>query len=275
MQICRTRIQDYALGDQARFTKTSRKPTRRSSVPSPAISTPSTSTRSWHGDPLRGRIAHGAIAVGLIATVLGVPLQDRAYAPRSSGAAFRLHGTGALRRHPDSRGDGPGGHPRAPPGSPGGGLPEPARRGSAPGRAVLKILKEVVTNSLSRDSRYRAPTEPSFACGAGGEEQDELDRRTGTQDPRSGGNGRPRLRRGFAGWPPRVRGRNGARVLMLERYGFSEDWSRGARHHDTAPRQRHQPRNRRAAAATAVYAPLQKPGAEMIALRCMPSIRRW
>jgi 3-hydroxybutyryl-CoA dehydratase len=76
MQICRTRIQDYAVGDQARFTKTI---TETDSALFSAVSgdfypihfNEELARRTRFG----GRIAHGAIAVGLISTVLGVPLQ--------------------------------------------------------------------------------------------------------------------------------------------------------------------------------------------------------
>ena len=76
MEIRRTTIQDYTVGDQARFTKT-------------ITETDSALFGAFSGDfyPIHfneelakrtrfgGRIAHGAIAVGLVSTVLGVPLQ--------------------------------------------------------------------------------------------------------------------------------------------------------------------------------------------------------
>jgi len=76
MQARRTRIQDYAVGDQARFTKTI---TETDSALFSAVSgdfyplhfNEELARRTRFG----GRIAHGAIAVGLISTVLGVPLQ--------------------------------------------------------------------------------------------------------------------------------------------------------------------------------------------------------
>ena len=76
MQARRTRIQDYAVGDQARFTKTI---TETDSALFSAVSgdfyplhfNAELARRTRFG----GRIAHGAIAVGLISTVLGVPLQ--------------------------------------------------------------------------------------------------------------------------------------------------------------------------------------------------------
>jgi 3-hydroxybutyryl-CoA dehydratase len=76
MQARRTRIQDYAVGDQARFTKTV---TETDSALFSAVSgdfypihfNEELARRTRFG----GRIAHGAIAVGLISTVLGVPLQ--------------------------------------------------------------------------------------------------------------------------------------------------------------------------------------------------------
>jgi len=76
MQNCRTRIQDYAVGDQARFTKTI---TETDAALFGAISgdfypihfNEELARRTRFG----GRIAHGAIAVGLVSTVIGVPLQ--------------------------------------------------------------------------------------------------------------------------------------------------------------------------------------------------------
>jgi 3-hydroxybutyryl-CoA dehydratase len=76
MQVRRTRIQDYAVGDRARFTKTI---TETDSALFSAVSgdfypihfNEELARRTRFG----GRIAHGAIAVGLISTVLGVPLQ--------------------------------------------------------------------------------------------------------------------------------------------------------------------------------------------------------
>ena len=76
MQMCRTRVQDYAVGDQAQFTKTV---TETDTALFSAISgdfypihfNEELARRTRFG----GRIAHGAIAVGLVSTVLGVPLQ--------------------------------------------------------------------------------------------------------------------------------------------------------------------------------------------------------
>jgi acyl dehydratase len=76
MQVRRTRIQDYAVGDQARFSKTI---TETDAALFGAVSgdfypihfNEELARRTRFG----GRIAHGAIAVGLISTVLGVPLQ--------------------------------------------------------------------------------------------------------------------------------------------------------------------------------------------------------
>ena len=76
MEIRRTRIEDYAVGAQARFTKTI---TETDSALFSAISgdfypihfNEELARRTRFG----GRIAHGAIAVGLISTVIGVPLQ--------------------------------------------------------------------------------------------------------------------------------------------------------------------------------------------------------
>ena len=76
MEIRRTRIEDYVVGDQARFTKTI---TETDSALFGAISgdfypihfNEELARRTRFG----GRIAHGAIAVGLISTVIGVPLQ--------------------------------------------------------------------------------------------------------------------------------------------------------------------------------------------------------
>jgi 3-hydroxybutyryl-CoA dehydratase len=76
MEIHRTRIEDYGIGDQARFTKTI---TETDSALFGAISgdfypihfNEELARRTRFG----GRIAHGAIAVGLISTVIGVPLQ--------------------------------------------------------------------------------------------------------------------------------------------------------------------------------------------------------
>jgi len=76
MQICRTRIQDYAVGDWARFTKTV---TETDAALFSAVSgdfypihfNEELARRTRFG----GRIAHGAIAVGLVSTVIGVPLQ--------------------------------------------------------------------------------------------------------------------------------------------------------------------------------------------------------
>jgi 3-hydroxybutyryl-CoA dehydratase len=72
----RTSIRDYVVGDQARFTKT-------------VTETDASLFAAVSGDfyPIHfnvelarrtrfgGRIAHGAIAVGLVSTVIGVPLQ--------------------------------------------------------------------------------------------------------------------------------------------------------------------------------------------------------
>jgi len=76
MQVRRTRVQDYAVGDQARFTKTI---TETDAALFSAVSgdfypihfNEELARRTRFG----GRIAHGAIAVGLISTVIGVPLQ--------------------------------------------------------------------------------------------------------------------------------------------------------------------------------------------------------
>jgi 3-hydroxybutyryl-CoA dehydratase len=76
MPVRRTRIQDYAVGDQARFTKTI---TETDAALFGAVSgdfypihfNEELARRTRFG----GRIAHGAIAVGLISTVIGVPLQ--------------------------------------------------------------------------------------------------------------------------------------------------------------------------------------------------------
>lgn len=89
MQTRRTRIQDYAIGDHARFTKTV---TETDAALFSAISgdfyplhfNEELARRTRFG----GRIAHGAIAVGLISTVLGVPLQG----PGTCAAVIReLH----------------------------------------------------------------------------------------------------------------------------------------------------------------------------------------
>jgi 3-hydroxybutyryl-CoA dehydratase len=72
----RTNIRDYAVGDQARFTKTI---TETDAALFSAISgdfypihfNEELARRTRFG----GRIAHGAIAVGLVSTVIGVPLQ--------------------------------------------------------------------------------------------------------------------------------------------------------------------------------------------------------
>ena len=76
MQSRRTRIQDYAVGDQARFTKTiTETDTALFSAVSgdfyPIHFNEELARRTRFG----GRIAHGAIAVGLVSTVIGVPLQ--------------------------------------------------------------------------------------------------------------------------------------------------------------------------------------------------------
>src|SRR5512135_895131 len=76
MQGRRTRIQDYAVGDQARFTKTI---TETDAALFSAVSgdfypihfNEELARRTRFG----GRIAQGAIAVGLVSTVIGVPLQ--------------------------------------------------------------------------------------------------------------------------------------------------------------------------------------------------------
>jgi 3-hydroxybutyryl-CoA dehydratase len=76
MQTRRTRLQDYAVGDQARFTKTI---TETDAALFSAVSgdfypihfNEELARRTRFG----GRIAHGAIAVGLVSTVIGVPLQ--------------------------------------------------------------------------------------------------------------------------------------------------------------------------------------------------------
>ena len=76
MQVRRTRIEDYRVGDQARFTKTI---TETDSALFGAISgdfypihfNEELARRTRFG----GRIAHGVIAVGLVSTVIGVPLQ--------------------------------------------------------------------------------------------------------------------------------------------------------------------------------------------------------
>jgi 3-hydroxybutyryl-CoA dehydratase len=76
MEIRRTRIEDYTVGDQVEFTKTV---TETDSALFAAISgdfypihfNEALARRTRFG----GRIAHGAIAVGLISTVIGVPLQ--------------------------------------------------------------------------------------------------------------------------------------------------------------------------------------------------------
>jgi 3-hydroxybutyryl-CoA dehydratase len=70
------RIQDYAVGDQARFTKTITETDAAlfGAVPGdfyPIHFNEELARRTR----FEGRIAHGAIAVGLISTVLGVPLQ--------------------------------------------------------------------------------------------------------------------------------------------------------------------------------------------------------
>jgi len=76
MEVRRTTIQDYKVGDKARFSKT-------------ITETDSALFGAMSGDfyPIHfneelakktrfgGRIAHGVIAVGLISTVIGVPLQ--------------------------------------------------------------------------------------------------------------------------------------------------------------------------------------------------------
>jgi 3-hydroxybutyryl-CoA dehydratase len=72
----RTHVQDYTVGDQARFTKTI---TETDAALFSAISgdfypihfNEELARRTRFG----GRIAHGAIAVGLVSTVIGVPLQ--------------------------------------------------------------------------------------------------------------------------------------------------------------------------------------------------------
>jgi 3-hydroxybutyryl-CoA dehydratase len=76
MQVRRTGIQDYTVGDQAKFTKTI---TETDAALFGAISgdfypihfNEELARRTRFG----GRIAHGAIAVGLVSTVIGVPLQ--------------------------------------------------------------------------------------------------------------------------------------------------------------------------------------------------------
>lgn len=76
MTMRRTHIRDYAVGDQARFTKTV---TETDASLFAAISgdfypihfNEELARRTRFG----GRIAHGAIAVGLVSTVIGVPLQ--------------------------------------------------------------------------------------------------------------------------------------------------------------------------------------------------------
>ena len=76
MEIRRTSIQDYRVGDTARFTKTI---TETDSALFAAVSgdfypihfNQELASRTRFG----GRIAHGAIAVGLVSTVIGVPLQ--------------------------------------------------------------------------------------------------------------------------------------------------------------------------------------------------------
>jgi acyl dehydratase len=76
MEIRRTTTQDYHVGDRARFTKTV---TETDSALFAAISgdfypihfNQELAKRTRFG----GRIAHGAIAVGLVSTVIGVPLQ--------------------------------------------------------------------------------------------------------------------------------------------------------------------------------------------------------
>lgn len=76
MEIRRTSVQDYHVGDRARFTKTV---TETDSALFAAVSgdfypihfNQELAQRTRFG----GRIAHGAIAVGLVSTVIGVPLQ--------------------------------------------------------------------------------------------------------------------------------------------------------------------------------------------------------
>jgi 3-hydroxybutyryl-CoA dehydratase len=76
MQVRRTGIHDYTVGDQAKFTKTI---TETDAALFGAISgdfypihfNEELARRTRFG----GRIAHGAIAVGLVSTVIGVPLQ--------------------------------------------------------------------------------------------------------------------------------------------------------------------------------------------------------
>ncbi len=76
MHVRRTRIEDYVVGDQARFTKTI---TETDAALFSAVSgdfypihfNEELARRTRFG----GRIAHGAIAVGLVSTVIGVPLQ--------------------------------------------------------------------------------------------------------------------------------------------------------------------------------------------------------
>lgn len=76
MEVRRLRIEDYAVGDRARFTKTI---TETDAALFGAVSgdfypihfNEELARRTRFG----GRIAHGAIAVGLVSTVLGVPLQ--------------------------------------------------------------------------------------------------------------------------------------------------------------------------------------------------------
>ena len=76
MEHRRTTIQDYQVGDKAHFTKTV---TETDSALFAAVSgdfypihfNQELAGRTRFG----GRIAHGAIAVGLVSTVIGVPLQ--------------------------------------------------------------------------------------------------------------------------------------------------------------------------------------------------------
>jgi 3-hydroxybutyryl-CoA dehydratase len=76
MDVRRVTIQDYKVGDKARFTKTI---TETDAALFGAISgdfypihfNQELARRTRFG----GRIAHGAIAVGLVSTVIGVPLQ--------------------------------------------------------------------------------------------------------------------------------------------------------------------------------------------------------
>jgi 3-hydroxybutyryl-CoA dehydratase len=169
MQTRRTRLQDYAVGDQARFTKTI---TETDAALFSAVSgdfypihfNEELARRTRFG----GRIAHGAIAVGLVSTVIGVPLQG----PGVCAAVIRelsfeftapVRFGDTLTAEATVRDVIPARHQVD--------LAVACRNQRDEvvlrGRAVLKILKEVVTEWPVKGSALSRPADPNFARGAG------------------------------------------------------------------------------------------------------------